>query len=75
MFDDPDLHRAVESDTAEVRGREETDSIAIIDDIRSHIRLVCVHYFQTLIVSVRDYKVSNLNVRAPKLFDIPLPSL
>ena len=40
MFDDPDLHRAVESDAAEVRGREETDSIAIIDDIRSHIRLV-----------------------------------
>ena len=40
MFDDPDLHRAVESDAAEVSGREETDSIAIIDDIRSHIRLV-----------------------------------
>ena len=37
MWEDPDLRSLVESDAREVLKREETDSIAIIDDIRSHI--------------------------------------
>ena len=56
MFDDPDLHRAVESDAAEVRGREETDSIAIIDDIRSHIRLVLFSHISSLSTGLQSLK-------------------
>jgi len=37
MWEDKDLRRLVESDAHEVVKREETDSISIIDDIRSHI--------------------------------------
>ena len=37
MWEDPDLRSIVETDAREVLKREETDSIAIIDDIRSHI--------------------------------------
>ena len=37
MWEDKDLRSLVESDAQEVVKREETDSIAIIDDIRSHI--------------------------------------
>lgn len=35
---EPELHRIIEQDAAEVVMREETDTIPIIDDIRSHIR-------------------------------------
>ena len=35
---DPELHRIIEQDAAEVVMREETDTIPVIDDIRSHIR-------------------------------------
>ena len=37
MWEDQDLRNIVESDAQEVVKREETDSIAIIDEIRSHI--------------------------------------
>ena len=37
MWEDQDLRSLVENDAREVLKREETDSIAIIDDIRSHI--------------------------------------
>jgi len=37
LWEDPELRKLVESDAQEVLKREETDSIAIIDDIRSHI--------------------------------------
>jgi len=37
LWEDDDLRRLVESDANEVVARQETDSIAIIDDIRSHI--------------------------------------
>jgi len=35
---DPNLHRVIEQDARDVVGRQETDSIQIVDDIRSHIR-------------------------------------
>ena len=38
MMFDVELHKMIEQDAAEVRDREETDSVQIIDDIRSHIR-------------------------------------
>jgi len=38
MMDDLELHKMIQQDAAEVRHREETDSVQIIDDIRSHIR-------------------------------------
>ena len=38
MMKDVELHKMIEQDAAEVRDREETDSVQIIDDIRSHIR-------------------------------------
>merc|ERR1712062_879079 len=38
MMDDLELHKMIQQGAAEVRHREETDSVQIIDDIRSHIR-------------------------------------
>lgn len=39
MFvDDPSLLEMIESDAMDVKDRQETDSITIVDDIRSHIR-------------------------------------
>jgi len=38
MADDTDLHKIIRQDANEVKDRQETDSIQVIDDIRSHIR-------------------------------------
>jgi len=37
LWEDPELRSLVESDAADVVARQETDTIHIIDDIRSHI--------------------------------------
>ena len=38
MADSAELHKMIEQDASTVRDRQETDSIAVVDDIRSHIR-------------------------------------
>ena len=38
MAEDADLHKMIEEDASMVRDRQETDSIQVVDDIRSHIR-------------------------------------
>ena len=38
MMNDVELHKMIEEDAADVKDRQETDSVQIIDDIRSQIR-------------------------------------
>lgn len=38
MAENTDLHRMIEEDAGTVKDRQETDSIQVVDDIRSHIR-------------------------------------
>ena len=38
MSEDVELHKVIAEDARGVRDRQETDSIQIVDDIRSHIR-------------------------------------
>jgi len=38
FFDSVELEEVVERDAGEVKGRQDTDSIPVVDDIRSHIR-------------------------------------
>ena len=38
MAENEDLHRMIEEDAGTVKDRQETDSIQVVDDIRSHIR-------------------------------------
>ena len=38
MSDDPELHKMIRQDADTVQDRQETDSIQVVDDIRSHIR-------------------------------------
>ena len=40
MMNDVELHKMIEEDAAVVQDRQETDSVQIIDDIRSQIRSV-----------------------------------
>ena len=38
MAENTDLHRMIAEDASMVKNRQETDSIQVVDDIRSHIR-------------------------------------
>ena len=38
MAENTDLHRMIEEDAGTVKDRQETDSIQVVDDIRSQIR-------------------------------------
>ena len=39
-MDQEDFHKLIIEDAAEVKGRQETDTIATIDDVRYHINLI-----------------------------------
>lgn len=40
MWDQEDFHQLILEDAAEVKGRQETDTIGIIDDVRYHINFL-----------------------------------
>ena len=50
MADDTDLHKIIRQDANEVKDRQETDSIQVIDDIRSHIRYTHIIYQHAIFI-------------------------
>jgi len=40
MWDQEEFHQLILEDAAEVKGRQETDTIGIIDDVRYHINFL-----------------------------------